>query len=79
VGIGVEFCSHTVRKFAMSIEGSRVRRAKDALANMGSSVSMVINMDLYCTPLLFRKHQLDQLAGGAFHLTLGLPQWFGLR
>ncbi|OBS57133.1 hypothetical protein A6R68_11743, partial [Neotoma lepida] len=39
-GISVEFCSHITRAFTMSIKGSRVSRAEEALAHMGSSVSM---------------------------------------
>uniref|UniRef100_A0A8C5MZR4 NPC intracellular cholesterol transporter 1 n=1 Tax=Leptobrachium leishanense TaxID=445787 RepID=A0A8C5MZR4_9ANUR len=37
-GISVEFCSHITRAFSVSTKGSRVQRAQDALANMGSSV-----------------------------------------
>ena len=39
VGISVEFCAHIVRKFSVSTQPTRIDRAKDALANMGSSVS----------------------------------------
>jgi Niemann-Pick C1 protein len=42
IGISVEFCSHLVRQFALSIQTSRVERAKAALATMGSSVSVEI-------------------------------------
>lgn len=38
VGIAVEFCSHLVHSFAVSIEETRVLRVTDALVNMGSSV-----------------------------------------
>ncbi|XP_046884533.1 LOW QUALITY PROTEIN: NPC intracellular cholesterol transporter 1 [Hypomesus transpacificus] len=38
VGISVEFCSHIVRAFSVSVRTSRVERAEEALANMGSSV-----------------------------------------
>lgn len=38
VGISVEFCAHLARDFAISLEGSRVKRAQHALAYMGSSV-----------------------------------------
>lgn len=38
-GISVEFCSHITRAFTMSTKGSRVSRAEEALAHMGSSVS----------------------------------------
>lgn len=40
-GISVEFCSHITRAFTMSTKGSRVSRAEEALAHMGSSVSIV--------------------------------------
>ncbi|EGV93491.1 Niemann-Pick C1 protein, partial [Cricetulus griseus] len=40
-GISVEFCSHITRAFTMSTKGSRVSRAEEALAHMGSSVSML--------------------------------------
>lgn len=39
-GISVEFCSHIVRAFSVSMRRSRVERAEEALAHMGSSVSM---------------------------------------
>ncbi|KAM4552286.1 NPC intracellular cholesterol transporter 1 [Odontesthes bonariensis] len=38
VGISVEFCSHIVRAFSISVKKSRVERAEEALAHMGSSV-----------------------------------------
>ncbi|XP_061110400.1 NPC intracellular cholesterol transporter 1 isoform X2 [Conger conger] len=37
-GISVEFCSHIVRAFSVSTRASRVERAEEALAHMGSSV-----------------------------------------
>ncbi|XP_077471971.1 NPC intracellular cholesterol transporter 1 [Stigmatopora argus] len=37
-GISVEFCSHLVRAFSVSVKKSRVERAEEALAHMGSSV-----------------------------------------
>lgn len=39
VGISVEFVSHMTRSFALSIKLTRVERAKEATANMGSAVS----------------------------------------
>lgn len=39
VGISVEFVSHMTRSFALSIKPTRVERAKEATANMGSAVS----------------------------------------
>lgn len=38
VGIAVEFCSHLVHSFTVSIAETRVLRVTDALVNMGSSV-----------------------------------------
>ncbi|XP_056149784.1 NPC intracellular cholesterol transporter 1 [Lampris incognitus] len=37
-GISVEFCSHIVRAFSVSVKSTRVERAEEALAHMGSSV-----------------------------------------
>uniref|UniRef100_A0A1A8RVZ4 Niemann-Pick disease, type C1 n=1 Tax=Nothobranchius rachovii TaxID=451742 RepID=A0A1A8RVZ4_9TELE len=37
-GISVEFCSHIVRAFSISVKKNRVKRAEEALAHMGSSV-----------------------------------------
>jgi Niemann-Pick C1 protein len=38
IGISVEFCAHIAREFAISVNGSRINRAKYALSHMGSSV-----------------------------------------
>ena len=43
VGISVEFCSHIARAFTVNRHPSKVERAKEALARMGSSVSPVLN------------------------------------
>uniref|UniRef100_A0A3P9APQ1 SSD domain-containing protein n=1 Tax=Esox lucius TaxID=8010 RepID=A0A3P9APQ1_ESOLU len=37
-GISVEFCSHIMRAFSISVKSTRVERAEEALAHMGSSV-----------------------------------------
>lgn len=42
VGISVEFCSHLVRAFAVSVQGGRIGRAQDAVTHMGSSVSQAV-------------------------------------
>lgn len=39
VGISVEFCSHVTHAFATSVLPTRLERAREALATMGSSVS----------------------------------------
>lgn len=41
VGISVEFVSHITRSFALSILPTKVERAKEATANMGSAVSII--------------------------------------
>ncbi|CAL7940989.1 unnamed protein product [Xylocopa violacea] len=38
VGIAVEFCSHLVHSFSVSVRVTRVERVTDALTNMGSSI-----------------------------------------
>ncbi|XP_031634860.1 NPC intracellular cholesterol transporter 1 isoform X2 [Contarinia nasturtii] len=38
VGISVEFCSHLVHSFGVSMEDTRIRRAADSLTKMGSSI-----------------------------------------
>ncbi|XP_063990159.1 NPC intracellular cholesterol transporter 1 isoform X1 [Diachasmimorpha longicaudata] len=38
VGISVEFCSHLVHSFSMSVRATRLERVADAVTNMGSSV-----------------------------------------
>lgn len=38
VGISVEFCSHLVHSFSVSMEETRLRRAADSLTKMGSSI-----------------------------------------
>lgn len=38
VGISVEFCSHLVHSFGMSMKESRIQRAADSLTKMGSSI-----------------------------------------
>ena len=38
VGISLEFCAHIARDFIISANGTRLERAKQALAYMGSSV-----------------------------------------
>ena len=45
IGISVEFCSHIARAFTVNRHDSRVERAEEALAKMGSSVSLC---GIYC-------------------------------
>ena len=39
VGISLEFCAHICRDFILSAKGTRLKRAEQALAYMGSSVN----------------------------------------
>lgn len=54
-GISVEFCSHIVRAFSVSTKSSRVERAEEALAHMGSSVSDIF---FTITPFIDKLHCL---------------------
>lgn len=45
IGISLEFCAHICRDFILSAKGSRLERAKQALAHMGSSVSDTATLD----------------------------------
>uniref|UniRef100_A0A8C4F214 Niemann-Pick disease, type C1 n=1 Tax=Dicentrarchus labrax TaxID=13489 RepID=A0A8C4F214_DICLA len=45
-GISVEFCSHIVRAFSISVKKNRVERAEEALAHMGSSFGGILILAL---------------------------------
>ncbi|KAM9322799.1 NPC intracellular cholesterol transporter 1 [Pholidichthys leucotaenia] len=62
-GISVEFCSHIVRAFSTSMKRSRVERAKEALAHMGSSVFSGITLTKFggIVVLAFSKSQIFQV------------------
>ncbi|KAM7125801.1 NPC intracellular cholesterol transporter 1 isoform 2-T2 [Molossus nigricans] len=62
-GISVEFCSHITRAFTVSAKGSRVERAEDALAHMGSSVFSGITLTKFggIVVLAFAKSQIFQI------------------
>lgn len=47
VGISVEFCAHISRDFILSVKGSRLKRAEQALAYMGSSVCFPLFIYIY--------------------------------
>lgn len=72
VGISVEFCSHITRAFAISTWPTRKERAKDALANMGSSVLSGITLTKLggIIVLAFSKSQLFQVF--YFRMYLGI-------
>nr|XP_005587087.2 NPC intracellular cholesterol transporter 1 isoform X1 [Macaca fascicularis] len=62
-GISVEFCSHITRAFTVSTKGSRVERAEEALAHMGSSVFSGITLTKFggIVVLAFAKSQIFQI------------------
>lgn len=72
VGISVEFCSHLVHSFSVSVEETRVRRAGDALTKMGSSVFSGITLTKFGGILVlgFAKSQIFQVF--YFRMYLGI-------
>ncbi|XP_062596314.1 NPC intracellular cholesterol transporter 1-like [Saccostrea cucullata] len=63
IGISVEFCAHITRAFAVSLQPTRVERARDSLAHMGSSVLSGITLTKLggIIVLAFSKSQLFQV------------------
>ncbi|XP_057666723.1 NPC intracellular cholesterol transporter 1-like isoform X1 [Diorhabda carinulata] len=72
VGISVEFCSHLVHSFSMSVKSSRVERASDALTRMGSSIFSGITLTKFggIIVLYFAKSQIFQVF--YFRMYLGI-------
>ncbi|XP_022916873.2 NPC intracellular cholesterol transporter 1 isoform X2 [Onthophagus taurus] len=72
VGIAVEFCSHMVHSFAMSVQPTRTERAADALTKMGSSVFSGITLTKFggIIVLGFAKSQIFQVF--YFRMYLGI-------
>lgn len=72
VGISVEFCSHLVHSFAVSVEETRERRAADALTKMGSSVFSGITLTKFGGILVlgFAQSQIFQVF--YFRMYLGI-------
>ena len=64
IGISVEFCAHIARAFGISPFPSRIDRAQDALARMGSSVLSGITFTKFVgiIVLLFAKSQLFEVS-----------------
>ncbi|XP_074056173.1 NPC intracellular cholesterol transporter 1-like [Macrotis lagotis] len=62
-GISVEFCSHITRAFAMSLKGSRVARAEEALSHVGSCVFSGITLTKFggIVVLAFARSQIFQI------------------
>ena len=72
VGIAVEFCSHLVHSFSVSVQHSRRDRAADALVKMGSSVFSGITLTKFggIIVLGFAKSQIFQVF--YFRMYLGI-------
>ncbi|XP_074041077.1 NPC intracellular cholesterol transporter 1 isoform X2 [Leptinotarsa decemlineata] len=72
VGISVEFCSHLVHSFSISVMPSRIERAADALTRMGSSIFSGITLTKFggIIVLYFAKSQILQIF--YFRMYLGI-------
>lgn len=72
VGISVEFCSHLVHSFSVSVEETRERRAADSLTKMGSSVFSGITLTKFGGILVlgFAQSQIFQVF--YFRMYLGI-------
>lgn len=72
VGIAVEFCSHLVHTFSVSVQSSRIERAADSLTRMGSSVFSGITLTKFggIIVLGFAKSQIFQVF--YFRMYLGI-------
>lgn len=72
VGISVEFCSHLVHSFSVSVKPTRVERAADALTRMGSSIFSGITLTKFggIIVLYFAKSQIFQVF--YFRMYLGI-------
>ncbi|KAK2584243.1 hypothetical protein KPH14_006655 [Odynerus spinipes] len=72
VGIAVEFCSHLVHSFSVSVKTTRIERVADALTNMGSSIFSGITLTKFggIIVLGFAKSQIFQVF--YFRMYLGI-------
>jgi len=72
VGISVEFCAHIVRAFSVSVHPTRMERAKESLATMGSSVLSGITLTKFggIIVLAFSHSQIFQVF--YFRMYLGI-------
>ncbi|XP_044253675.1 NPC intracellular cholesterol transporter 1 isoform X1 [Tribolium madens] len=72
VGIAVEFCSHLVHSFSVSLKTTRVERAADSLTRMGSSIFSGITLTKFggIIVLGFAKSQIFQVF--YFRMYLGI-------
>ncbi|XP_055920558.1 NPC intracellular cholesterol transporter 1 isoform X2 [Eupeodes corollae] len=72
VGISVEFCSHLVHSFAISVQSTREKRAADCLTKMGSSIFSGITLTKFAGILVLAhaKSQIFQVF--YFRMYLGI-------
>jgi Niemann-Pick C1 protein len=72
VGIAVEFCSHLVHSFSVSVQTTRLERAADSLTRMGSSIFSGITLTKFggIIVLGFAKSQIFQVF--YFRMYLGI-------
>ncbi|RZF39227.1 hypothetical protein LSTR_LSTR010321 [Laodelphax striatellus] len=72
VGISVEFCSHIIHSFAMSVKENRIKRVSEALVKIGSSVFSGITLTKFggIIVLCFAKSQIFQVF--YFRMYLGI-------
>ena len=72
IGIAVEFCSHLVHSFSVSVQTTRLERASDALTRMGSSIFSGITLTKFggIIVLGFAKSQIFQVF--YFRMYLGI-------
>ncbi|CRL00931.1 CLUMA_CG014455, isoform A, partial [Clunio marinus] len=72
VGISVEFCSHLVHSFSVSVQETKVKRSADALTKMGSSIFSGITLTKFGGILVlgFAQSQIFQVF--YFRMYLGI-------
>jgi len=72
VGISVEFCSHLVHSFSVSVEDTKVKRSADSLTKMGSSIFSGITLTKFAGILVlgFAQSQIFQVF--YFRMYLGI-------
>jgi len=72
VGISVEFCSHLVHSFSVSVEETRVERSADSLTKMGSSILSGITLTKFSGILVLGLAQSQIFQVFYFRMYLGI-------